>query len=83
MMEFAVKYLSTLSFQPLSLLRGGHLQAERTFALLAGRAPSHANMCHFKSVFDFAAHVHEPGCVELLKLRFIPFTDAYYQFHVT
>lgn len=54
------------------------------FALLAGRAPWHANMCHFKSVFDFVAHVHEPGCVELLKLethRFIPFTDAYYRFH--
>lgn len=70
----------------LCLLHSGHLQAERTFALLAGRAPWHANMCHFKSVFDFVAHVHEPGCVELLKLetfRFIPFTDAYYRFHVT
>lgn len=25
-------------------------------------------MCHFKSVFDFVAHVHELGYVELLKL---------------
>lgn len=53
----------------LCLLHSGHLQAERTFALLASRAPWHANMCHFKSVFDFVAHVHEPGCVELLKLE--------------
>lgn len=40
----------------------------------------------FKTVTDFVVHVHKLGCVEPLKLeklRFISFTTAYYEFHVT